>query len=258
MRLFLIRHAETVDNAASVYAGTRDSALTSHGVIQTRRLGAHLAKVVPTPKTRIFASDLQRAVKTAEAIRDARGEGGEGGDDVEQLPDLREKFFGTGEGQKFGAREPHDGAETTEEMQVRADRFLADHLLGLCTEDAVFVVSHGLMLNVILRRLCEKLPSGSVSVSPEAQHHANPSGTAVLARASWSNTGYLEMTLSGGQPQWSALKARIEVVNSTGHLQGLRKTRGGIGSARFDSNQKTMDSFFKPAPKKRKLADAAE
>ena len=60
------------------------------------------------------------------------------------------------------------------------------------------------------------------------------------------------------QPQWSALKARIEVVNSTGHLQGLRKTRGGIGSARFDSNQKTMDSFFKPAPKKRKLADAAE
>lgn len=36
----------------------------------------------------------------------------------------------------------------------------------------------------------------------------------------------------------------VMTVNSTEHLQGLKKTRGGIGSAAFDQKQKTMDSFF--------------
>ena len=41
----------------------------------------------------------------------------------------------------------------------------------------------------------------------------------------------------------------VNAVNSLEHLKGLKKTRGGIGSLKHDSNQKTMDSFFK----KRKL-----
>jgi hypothetical protein len=41
------------------------------------------------------------------------------------------------------------------------------------------------------------------------------------------------------------LKARIIAVNSTVHLQGLKKTKGGIGSAKHDESQKTIESFFK-------------
>jgi broad specificity phosphatase PhoE len=37
----------------------------------------------------------------------------------------------------------------------------------------------------------------------------------------------------------------INVVNSQEHLRGLKKTRGGIGSLKHDSSQKTVDSFFK-------------
>jgi hypothetical protein len=37
----------------------------------------------------------------------------------------------------------------------------------------------------------------------------------------------------------------VKAVNSQEHLEGLKKTRGGIGSLKHDSSQKTMDSFFK-------------
>jgi Histidine phosphatase superfamily (branch 1) len=46
----------------------------------------------------------------------------------------------------------------------------------------------------------------------------------------------------------------IKAVNSQEHLKGLKKTRGGIGSLKHDSNQKTVDSFFK----KRRLEPAAD
>lgn len=41
----------------------------------------------------------------------------------------------------------------------------------------------------------------------------------------------------------------IKGINNTEHLQGLQKTRGGIGSLKHDDSQKTIESFFK----KRKL-----
>lgn len=41
------------------------------------------------------------------------------------------------------------------------------------------------------------------------------------------------------------LSLLVMTVNSQVHLKGLKKTRGGIGSLKHDSSQKTMDSFFK-------------
>lgn len=70
MELYLIRHGETVDNVAGLYAGVRDSALTNFGVEQARRLGEHFAKEdVHVAFDHIFASPLSRAYKTAQAIR---------------------------------------------------------------------------------------------------------------------------------------------------------------------------------------------
>lgn len=45
------------------------------------------------------------------------------------------------------------------------------------------------------------------------------------------------------------IQLSVKRVNCVEHLQGLKKTRGGIGSAGFDEKQKTMDSFFRPAKK---------
>lgn len=128
MHLFLVRHGETVDNVAGLYAGSRDSALTTHGVLQTRRLATHLAQTVVVKH--LFSSNLRRAVDTAEAVRDAQKRAGL---DLVQLPELREKDFGSGEGTKYGTgvKTVHEGAETSEEMKKRVDRFLDDHLLPL-------------------------------------------------------------------------------------------------------------------------------
>lgn len=41
----------------------------------------------------------------------------------------------------------------------------------------------------------------------------------------------------------------ILAVDGKPHLQGLKRTRGGIGRAQYDEKQKTMDSFFKRAKK---------
>ncbi|CZT10047.1 hypothetical protein WAI453_006408 [Rhynchosporium graminicola] len=37
----------------------------------------------------------------------------------------------------------------------------------------------------------------------------------------------------------------VKAVNNKAHLVGLKKTRGGLGSLKHDSSQKTVDSFFK-------------
>jgi broad specificity phosphatase PhoE len=41
----------------------------------------------------------------------------------------------------------------------------------------------------------------------------------------------------------------VKVINGRDHLNGLKRTRGGVGSAAHDENQKSLDSFFQ---KKRK------
>ena len=51
----------------------------------------------------------------------------------------------------------------------------------------------------------------------------------------------------GYSPPQSTLRGMslvVKAVNSQAHLRGLKKTRGGIGSLKHDSTQKTVDSFF--------------
>ncbi|TEA15841.1 putative phosphatase [Colletotrichum sidae] len=274
IHLYLVRHGESVDNVANLYAGSRDAALTSHGVLQARRLGAHLAtRTAKARVSHIFASNLQRAVRTAEAVRDAISappaeaeSSATGGRAVEvvQLPELREKHFGSGEGQRVGARaagERHVGSETHEEMGARAKRFVDEFLAPIfaCVEEAgedesVIIVAHGIILGVLARVLR--------SVGNFASSVATPEDTLSMA---WSNTGFLEylVTPTGktappkGSPRWPNLSVKTLTVNCTDHLQGLRKTRGGIGSAAFDEKQKTLTAFFTPTAKKRKHGDDA-
>ncbi|KAF4502670.1 hypothetical protein FAGAP_1114 [Fusarium agapanthi] len=244
MRLFLIRHGETVDNVANLYAGSRDSALTAHGVMQAQRLASHLSEHVAIDH--IFSSNLSRAVHTAQAILDAQKRA----EDLKliQVPELREKDFGTGEGTKFGAATKHEGSETPLAMRKRVDAFLDEHLPRLDEDSTVCIVAHGIILGTFYKALRDRTSS---SAGPDAE----PEGQAsAFVRPSWSNTGYIE-ALTTRDSSDEHLHMRVLKINSVDHLKGLRKTRGGIGSAKFDAKQKTMDSFFKPASRKRKLED---
>ncbi|EPE08250.1 phosphoglycerate mutase [Ophiostoma piceae UAMH 11346] len=289
MRLFLVRHGESVDNVAGLYAGSRDSTLTSHGVLQTRRLGSHL---VATPSssgpdsiviTNLFSSDLQRAFLTASAILDAQQRKGveetRVATEVVKLVGIRERDFRSGEGVRIagGSRDAFADAESREEMQVRVTRFIDDHLHPLFIEEgdvdgrAIVVVSHGIILNVILTALLQRYAPSELSrlLPPDLPGGSKLRGPPKL-HISWSNTGYIDISVSvvrdkkdmdggdqhdeneGSEYGPASVRMRVLAVNCIDHLAGLKKTRGGIGSAKFDAKQKTMDAFFAPAAKRQK------
>ncbi|KAL2160752.1 hypothetical protein VTH06DRAFT_949 [Thermothelomyces fergusii] len=319
LRLFLVRHGETVDNVAGIYAGIRDSPLTAHGVLQARRLGAHLASRAAAigPVRHVFASDLRRAVETAAAVIDAQtaavgdnqhcsqptapdSDSGPlrvsgGANDYQaaelamplklvELPELRERDFGSAEGKKFGVDLALAGAESREQMRQRAERFVDTHLASLLAAEQVasggciVVVSHGLILGSLLRVLLARYGGGQLAHLADGK------------MPGWSNTGYYELVVaaastpsvaassglasSGNSTEVSGertprltlptppsqgphITLSVAGVNVLKHLEGLKKTRGGIGSAQFDKRQRTVDSFV-PTAKKAKVEPAPE
>jgi broad specificity phosphatase PhoE len=92
-RLILIRHGETEHNVRQCFAGWTDSLLTERGRGQTLRLGAHVAASYRLD--RLYASPLQRAWLTAQAISGLTGL------PAEAVDDLREIHFGELEGLGF-------------------------------------------------------------------------------------------------------------------------------------------------------------
>jgi broad specificity phosphatase PhoE len=329
VRLFLIRHGETVDNVAQVTAGSRDSELTNHGYHQATRLGQHFRSHGVT-FTHIFSSHLQRAVKTAGKIREAQVAPSPHTDtvitapDVVQLALIMEQDFGFFEGRKWGEADRPDhhndmpgfvAVETRKSMTRRVDAFLDAHLFpifGAPTETGhvVAVVSHGRILSMLWKRLLARLPPKSVTFSDELT--TNPRKVALDHLGGWANTGYLELYMqntSKPQPHVGPLPVpsptsqsapsvdvlgqaevdkgtpvdspdrspskevdnvnsldaatrplrsasldlpllhgwltTVETVNGRDHLKGLIRTGGGVGSARHDTSQKTLDGFVK-------------
>ncbi|KAF9698571.1 hypothetical protein EKO04_003477 [Ascochyta lentis] len=212
MRVFLIRHGETVDNVAQLYAGSRDSALTVHGYQQATRLGQHF-RTLDLAFTHLFSSHLQRAAKTAGLIRDAQLQPKSDAPfarlvpQVRQLHILMEQDFGDLEGKKWtemqaelqSSKPAFVAVETKEAMGQRADTFLDEHLLPLLDKTTnglhpvVAIVSHGIFLPTLWKRLLRRLPAQSISLSSDLQSTARPS---LEHLGGWSNTGYLELHMT--------------------------------------------------------------
>lgn len=237
-------------------------------MLQTNRLGAQLAARcdVIGPVRHLFASDLQRAYKTAQAIADAQKDGPP--PRVVRVSDIREKDFGSMEGKKTSAirtAEDRASVEPRASVEARIGRFVDEHLAPLfqrhaADDIAIVVVSHGLVLGPLIRALQARYPSEMGSTNPQPSSGADQ-------HIAWNNTGVLQAKLvrrqskatrpepasplSATQAQPSSrMMLQVQFVNNVDHLQGLRKTRGGIGSAKFDSRQRTMKSFFGSAGNK--------
>ncbi|TLD28562.1 hypothetical protein PspLS_03447 [Pyricularia sp. CBS 133598] len=312
MNLLLIRHGESTDNVAGLLAGSRDAPLTAHGVIQARRLGQHLVERSAEIGhiAHVFASDLQRALKTALEVVAAQNKqtrtsnsstgsarGADPGNqdpgsrqeqlDVETLPLLREKDFGSREGVAYGKRrrdqdEPirtdGDGSplikpETHDQMTARMETFVRDHLRPLLASrltaevgrraETVVVVAHGIILNVLIRVLLAQFPDANSARLVDDLGSRDPLARPAEFSIPWRNTAYAELkvtpcaltqdtrSISATSDKATASPSfdlRVISVNNSRHLDGLKKTRGGIGSAQFDSKQKTMDLFFSRKP----------
>lgn len=285
MRVFLIRHGETEHNVAGLLAGVTDSLLTNHGLVQARRLGSHLTMKRGLRFSQVFASDLQRAFRTANEICLSQNA---------QYPDLqvapiqltllREQDFGSFEllpwnrSEDAGQKDPKPTdprfkpKETQAEMKLRADTFLDDSLLPLLaldpeSEQVIAIVSHGLFLSALWRALLLRFKPSAVSLHPQMVPLVSRKTLAYLP--AWGNTGCLELLLGEldnlnektacPQPNTAheskeiLLNAtlRIIAINNKEHLINLRRTGGGVGSSISDDSQKQLDGFLK----KRKISN---
>ncbi|KAH0289665.1 phosphoglycerate mutase-like protein, partial [Aureobasidium sp. EXF-3399] len=231
MRLFLIRHGESVDNVAGILAGRRDSALTNHGAEQARRLSKYLAENRPH-LTRVFSSSLQRAYTTAGIVA---AEQSTKGLTVSTVPYLIERDFGYYEGKtnrvrKGPDREKHKqepgfvDVESKDSLAFRADLFLDHHLWPMLNDEADFggaaehvvaIVSHGILLSSLWRRLLLRLGPKSVTFSREVIASL---GEVVLSHlGGWSNTGFLELSIQDMNPPDDELEITLPTVVPSPH-----------------------------------------
>jgi len=160
--ILFIRHAET--DLAGTFCGHTDPRLNGRGRQQAPALAI---KLDGTPIHAIYASDLQRAHATAQAIADRKGL-------VCQLrPAFREIHFGSWEGLTWTEIEqldphfaalwardfptlPAPGGERFSDFEARVLKAVAE--LPTVPALPIAVVTHAGVLRVILNRLCGVTP----------------------------------------------------------------------------------------------------
>ena len=203
MSIYVIRHGETVGNAARVVQRP-DNPLSPLGEAQAERLARRLAG---EGIARIVASDLARAAATAERLRRATAA------PLEFEPLLHERSFGDIRGTPYSelgfdmfspGYAPPNG-ETWEVFHARVDRAWArvQEIAG-ATAGHLAVVTHGL----VCRSLAER-------------HLVLPAGEVVPER--WENTS---LTIADGPAPW-----RVRLLNCVTHLEGLAAAPTDSGRA---------------------------
>ena len=209
-QLYLVRHGITQMNEDGKLQGQSDLPLNPVGQRQAAALAARLARI---PLERVIASDLQRAMQTAQEIA-GRQIAVRRHLAVEAEPCLRELHFGDWEGlsyqtlqeqfpgelakwqaDPYGSAPP--GGESLSELAQRVADFY-ESLVSYGDQANVLVVAHGGPLQVLLC-LALKLPAQNYW-----QFHFEP--------ASLSQIGLY--------PQGAILN----VLNDTSHLKGIPNT----------------------------------
>lgn len=212
MKTLLIRHAETVWNAASRIQGQADPALSDRGRQQCERLRGRMARAV---LTRIYTSDLERARLTAEAA--AAGRSG-----LAPILDegLREVSLGSWEGasaESLSSEWPEQyrawlerpswdlvpGGEGAEPFAARVARTMTAIVDGAADAEVIAVVTH---IGVI-RLLLSKLTGAPTDDMRWRWAIDNASITAIGSRPDFAT--------------WLAGDAEILAINDNIHLRGL-------------------------------------
>jgi len=212
-QILFARHGETEWNAVLRVQGWTDTPLSARGRAQAAALAERLAGL---PLQAVYASDLSRAVETAQPAAEKSGL------EVQTLPGLRERRFGDWEGltqadlerdhaapwHRFHVRRdldaPVPGGETWAEVGARVRAALA-HILAAHPgrDEAVLVVGHGgsgrtLLLEALqaplTTLLCLHLDNASVS----RLHFRAPGDSRVSLL---NDTGHLDALGDAGESQ---------------------------------------------------------
>ena len=140
--LFLVRHGETVDNAAQIMQGQTQGELNEKGMRQARELRD---KLESEQLDAIVASDLYRSVQTAEILAEPHHL------NVEKTPLLRERDWGSFTGRFIPSLKGEtwpDDIESLDALKARAARFL-DFVRCEYEGKTVLAVGHGIINKAI-------------------------------------------------------------------------------------------------------------
>jgi len=156
-KVILVRHGQTLWNLEMKYQGHCDVALTDKGIEQAKLAAQRLAG---EDVSAVYASDLSRALKTAECIAEKHNL------PVAAIPELREINFGEWEGLTFEGinsqwtaamsklfTHPDEivipGGETFRQVKERATKALTN-LVAEHPNQTIVVVSHGGTIRTVL------------------------------------------------------------------------------------------------------------
>ena len=141
--IYLVRHGETVDNVRQIMQGQTQGELNERGREQARQVAERLAN---EHIDAVVASDLRRAIQTAEAIAVRHGL------PVTATPLLRERDWGSFTGRFIpdlrGETWPDD-IESEEALLLRAHSFLK-YMTATYPGKRVVAVGHGIINKAIL------------------------------------------------------------------------------------------------------------
>jgi broad specificity phosphatase PhoE len=156
MRIYLIRHGETIFNASRTVQHPH-TPLSDRGLEQARRLGERMRDV---PLTAIVSSDYARAYRTAEAVHATTGA------PLSILESLRERNLGDHRGTPFSELtvnvfaadyQPPNG-ESWPQFNTRVERAWEEVVEFAGSAEGDFaVVSHALVCGALMER-CVPVP----------------------------------------------------------------------------------------------------
>lgn len=162
MKLYLIRHGETLWNRARIFQGKQDSPLTDIGIEQAIALGEYMKKE-KLEIDEVFSSPLGRALNTAKLVFPDReiishwgiaemAFGNWEGKDIEHLKTFeKENYYNFFHKAHLYDSKPHKG-ESFEAVEKRVEEFLK-YLISNYEDKTIVIVSHGLLLKVLLKHI---------------------------------------------------------------------------------------------------------
>ncbi len=140
--LYLVRHGETIDNAAQIMQGQTQGCLNENGKRQACELRDRLADVHIDA---FVSSDLKRAIDTATIVSQKPAEA------IAKTPLLRERDWGSFTGRFIPSLKDEtwpDDIETLEELKKRAKLFL-EYIRDNYPDKTVLAVGHGIINKAI-------------------------------------------------------------------------------------------------------------
>jgi probable phosphoglycerate mutase len=212
--IILVRHGETVDNARQIMQGQTQGELNEKGREQARQVAERLAT---EPIDAVVASDLHRAIQTAEIIAAPHGL------PVRTTELLRERDWGSFTGRFIpdlrGETWPDD-IESEAALLERARSFLI-YITTTYPDKRVVAVGHGIVNKAILAvfaqcpmREVQRMMNAEVRILSTSARVMSATTTAACTTAVAAATASAEATAAVGTAASASADATIAVASA--------------------------------------------